>query len=186
MQPKSVLDRMFDALSYADAGEYLGPRAKARVLAGSTVAGHERASTSADAKTAPQVGLLLGSELPETVLRYVTETCAQLHMGLTVLSFLDAGQAQRLLAPHAAALAAAGVAVRLIELTGEPPAGLIRGLRRHPEIAFLVINAEGYLGRQLLANAQNQGGLPVPVVAVTAYGQASEPAFAHYTKPRIA
>lgn len=160
------IKRMLNALAYANAGDYLSTKEKNRVLAGSARPYATEAQPPVRKAARPQVGLYLGSELSAEVMHYVVQTCARLRHGLTVLTFLNEAEAQELLTPHRPELEAAGIEPTLVVLAGEPPAGLIQGLRRHPEVAFLVINEAGYLGHGLLNGTQPQGGMPVPVVMV--------------------
>jgi uncharacterized RDD family membrane protein YckC len=114
------------------------------------------------------VGLYLGSELSADVMQYVTQTCARLKHDLTVLTFESETEARALLAPYEAMLGKAGTGLRVVVVSGEPPAALARALRRHPEIAFLVCNEAGYLGHSLTAGTQGRSAMPVPVVMVAA------------------
>lgn len=160
------IKRMLNALAYANAGDYLSATEKSRILTGAVVAARAAAPAPASSTARPQVGLYLGSELSAEVMHYVVQTCARLRHGLTVLTFLSEAEAQALLTPHRPELDAAGIEVALVVLGGEPPAGLAQGLRRHPEVAFLVVNEAGYLGHGLLNGTQRQGSMPVPVVMV--------------------
>jgi len=56
--------------------------------------------------------------------------------------------------------------VRVAILSGEPPAALIHTLRRRPDVAFLICNESGYLGRSLIKGTVRQDAMPVPVVLV--------------------
>lgn len=170
------IKRMLDALAHANAGDYLSPTQKARQLAGAGPAVESGALAPLRAATRPQVGLYLGSELSAEVMQYVVQTCARLRHGLTVLTFLGEAEAQALLTPYRPDLEAAGIEVALVVLPGEPPASLAQGLRRHPEVAFLVVNEAGYLGHGLLHGTQRHGGMPVPVVMVAAQQAAVSPA----------
>lgn len=160
------IKRILNALAYANAGDYLSGAEKYHVLAGSTHASTTEAQPPVHTAARPQVGLYLGSELSAEVMHYVVQTCARLRHGLTVLTFLSEAESQELLTPHRPELEAAGIELALVVLAGEPPAGLAQGLRRHPEVAFLVVNEAGYLGHGLLNGTQRQGGMPVPVVMV--------------------
>jgi len=99
-------------------------------------------------------------------MQYVIQTCTRLKHGLSVLSFQSENEAQTLLAPYQKELAEAGIEMRVAILTGEPPAALIHALRRRPEVAFLICNESGYLGRSLITGAVRQDSMPVPVVLV--------------------
>lgn len=170
------IKRMLNALAYANAGENLSLRQKTRTLSGS--AAPAVAATPAPAPVAhrPQVGLYLGSELSADVMQYVMQTCVRLKHGLTVLTFQSELEAQVLLAPFQAALDAAGIQPRVTVLTGEPPASLIHGLRKRPDVAFLICNESGYLGRGLLKGTVRQDAIPVPVVMVASGETAAQPA----------
>lgn len=183
MKLTEEIKRMLNALAYADAGECLSARDKARVIAGSQPAPSAVVAPAPAATVGPQVGLYLGSELPAEIMQYVIQTCARLKHGLTVLSLPAETEARKLLAPYQAELDENGIALRVTPLTGEPPSSLIRALRRLPEVAFLVCNESGYLGHGLLNGTQSKDGLPVPVVLVAANGQAEGlPAKAKSTK----
>lgn len=160
------IQRMLNALEYANVGENLTPRQKDRALAGSA-APAARPEPYAPASTGPQIGLYLGSELPADVMQYVIQSCGRLRYGLRVLTFQSANEAEALLAPHREALAAAGIRTELSLLAGEPPAALVHALRKRPGVAFLVCNETGYLGHSLLTGSVRRDAIPVPVVLVT-------------------
>ena len=166
------IKRMLDALAFANVGENLNRRQKTRAMAGSTAPAVPTSQAAAPAAHLPQVGLYLGSELPADVMQYVMQTCARLKHGLTVLTFQSELEAQTLLAPFQAALDASGIQPRVTVLTGEPPASLIHALRKRPEVAFLICNESGYLGRGLIKGTVRQDAIPVPVVMV-ASGEAA-------------
>ena len=166
------IQRMLTALAYANAGENLNRRQKDRALAGSAAPATQPAPVASTA--GPQVGLYLGSELPADVMQYVIQTCSRLRHGLRVLSFQSRNEAEALLAPHQDALAAAGIHTELSLLAGEPPAALVHALRKRPDIAFLICNETGYLGRSLLKGSVRRDAMPVPVVLV-ATGEAAAP-----------
>ncbi len=168
MKLSQEIKRMFNAMAYANAGDYLSPSQKSRALADVPAAPPQpRATATASDAPRPQVGLYVGSELSADVMQYVAQTCSRLRHGLTVLSFQNAEDVEALLAPHRPLLETAGVELRLVIVAGEPPAGLAQALRRRPEIAILVCNESGYLGHGLL-NGTQQSALPVPVVLVAA------------------
>ncbi|MEW5965428.1 MAG: hypothetical protein AB1720_00290 [Pseudomonadota bacterium] len=166
------IKRMLDALAFANVGENLNRRQKSRVMAGSAATAASAAQAPAPAAHLPQVGLYLGSELPADVMQYVVQTCVRLKHGLTVLTFQSELEARALLAPFQATLDAAGLQPRVAVLTGEPPASLIHALRKRPDVAFLICNESGYLGRGLLKGTVRQDAIPVPVVMV-ASGEAA-------------
>lgn len=167
MKLTSEIKRMLNALAYANAGELLPSRQKYRVIAGGT-APMPAIEPMPAAKTGPQIGLYLGSELPNDVMQYVIQTCARLKHGLTVLTFQSESDARALLKPYQAELDDAHIGVQLSVLSGEPPAALVHALRKRPEIAFLICNESGYLGRSLLKGLVRQEAFPVPVVMVAA------------------
>lgn len=169
------LKRMLDALAHADAGEYLTPRQKAACLkpladiAQTAPISHiPETAAATPAASRQQVALYMGSELSSDMMNYVMQTCARLNHGLTVLTFQPDNDASALLDPYKEMLQSMGIAMQLVVLTGEPIAGLIRYLRRHPEVAFLACNETGYLGRSVLNGSQRTSTLPVPVVLVEA------------------
>lgn len=171
MKLTEEIKRMLNALAQANAGENLTRRQKARALADAPAAPAPTAAHETVARRdtpRSQVGLYLGSELAPEIMQYVMQTCARLRHGLTVLSFQTEAEVEALLAPYREALAAAGIDVHLVELTGEPPAALVRALRRRPEVAFLVCNESGYFGHGLISQTQRQSAIPVPVVLVAA------------------
>jgi hypothetical protein len=170
------IKRMLNALAYANAGENLSRRQKTRVIAGSTAPTTPAEPVAAATTHLPQVGLYLGSELPADVMQYVMQTCTRLKHGLTVLTFQSETEAQALLAPFKVTLDAAGIAPRVSVLTGEPPASLIHALRKRPDVAFLICNESGYLGRGLLKGTVRQDAIPVPVVMVAGGDAALQPA----------
>lgn len=157
--------RMLNALAYANTGENLTRRQKDRALTGSAAPAAQPAPSTPTA-TGPQIGLYMGSELPADVMQYVIQTCSRLRHGLRVLTFRSANEAEALLAPHREALAAAGIRTELSLLAGEPPAALVHALRKRPDVAFLICNETGYLGRSLLTGSMRRDAIPVPVVLV--------------------
>lgn len=165
MKLAQEIQRILNALAYANAGDYLTLWQKDRVLAGSTVAATPPEPVTHPA-TGPQVGLYLGSELPAEVMQYVIQTCSRLRYGLCVLTFQPHNDAEALLAPYRKAIEAAGIRVELVLLAGEPPAALIDALRKHPDVAFLICNESGYLGHSLLKGSVRRDAIPVPVVLV--------------------
>lgn len=173
-----TLKQMLDALAYAHAGEYLTPREKARVLSQEKGTAQQQVEEvlepiQAGARSkARRVALYLGSELPPEVMDYVIQTCMRLRHELTVLTFESESTARSLLQPHQANLEAAGVEMKLVNLSGKPVAGLARYLRSHPEVAFLACKDSGYLGRSYLHGTQPKNAIPVPVVVVTTGEQA--------------
>jgi len=179
MSKSSSLKRMLNALSFAHVGESLTLSQKDRALATSSAAPAAdpivaKEPSNACAVPRSQVGLYLGSELPESVMQYVLQTCLRLHHGLTVFSFQSQREIDALLAPHHAALASANVAVRSVVLSGDPVKALASALKRRSEIAFLVCNESGFLGHRLTRGTMSSDSLPVPVVLVAARDQAVE------------
>jgi hypothetical protein len=162
------IKRMLNALAYANAGDYLSLEQKSRVLSGAPTQPTATAEPQSRPTQRTQVGLYLGSELPQQMMQYVVQTCTRLKYGLTVFTFLSEAEAQELLTPLRPLLDAAGVDVRLVVVGGEPPADLANALRRRPEVAFLVCNESGYLGHGLVSATRRNTGLPVPVVLVAA------------------
>ena len=161
------IKRMLNALAYANVGENLTPRQKGRVIAGGTAPTLAIDPTPAQ-KSGPQIGLYLGSELPADVMHYVMQTCSRLKHGLTILTFQSETDARALLKPYQAELEDARISAQLTVLSGEPPAALVQALRKRPEIAFLICNESGYLGRGLMKGIVRQDAFPVPVVMVAA------------------
>jgi len=172
------IKRMLNALAFADAGEYLTLRQKTAYLNRNTdTADAIQTDTPAPAQPAAerrQVALYMGSELPADMMHYVVQTCGRLKHGLTVLTFQSDSAARALLAPYADELADAGIAMKIVLLTGEPVSGLARYLRRHPEVAFLACKETGYLGRGFLNGTQRQDILPVPVVLVATHDESAQ------------
>lgn len=167
MKLTAEIKRMLNALAYANAGELLPARKKYRVIAGGT-APTTAAEPMPATKAGPQIGLYLGSEVSSDLMQYVMQTCTRLKHGLTVLTFQGEADARNLLKPYQAELEAAHIGVQLNVLSGEPPAALVHALRKRPEIAFLICNESGYLGRSLLKGLVRQDAFPVPVVMVAA------------------
>lgn len=165
------IKKMLNALASADAGEYLTLRQKTRYMNKGTtaVAVAPVAEQIQPTQSRQQVALYMGSELPADMMHYMVQTCSRLKHGLTVLSFQSDAAANALLAPYADELAAAGITMKLVMLTGDPVSGLSRYLRRHPEVAFLACKETGYLGRSMLNGTQRQDAFPVPVVLVAAH-----------------
>lgn len=179
------IKRMLEALAYANVGENLNRRQKTRAISAS-----EAPATAPTPATSPvahqaQVGLYLGSELPADVMQYVMQTCIRLKHGLTVLTFQSETEAQALLAPFQAGLDEAGIQPRVTVLTGEPPASLIHALRKRPEVAFLICNESGYLGRGLLKGTVRQDAIPVPVVMVASGDAADHPVRTEVTSAHV-
>lgn len=164
-----TLKRMLDALAYANLPEYQSTSAKHSLIATcpATISDNAASSKTTDPISArPQVGLYLGSELPDYVMQYALQTCHRLGYGLTVLTYMTNDEAQTLLAPYQTTLESTAIEIRLMTLTGEPPAPLTWALRRRPEIAFLICNESGYVGNGLLNGRVNKDTIPVPVVMV--------------------
>lgn len=170
------IKRMLNALAFANVGENLSRFQKTRVISGSAAPEMQAPMAPAPAAHLPQVGLYLGSELSADVMQYVVQTCARLKHGLTVLTFQSEIEAQAALAPFQAALDEAGIKPRVTVLAGEPPASLTHALRKRPEVAFLICNESGYLGRGLLKGTVRQDAIPVPVVMVASGEAAVQPA----------
>ncbi len=167
------IQRMLNALAHANAGENLTRRQKDRALAGSS-APTAQAEPLPAVVGGPQIGLYLGSELPADVMQYVIQTCSRMRHGLRVLTFQSGNEAEALLAPHREALAAAGIRTELSLLAGEPPAALVHALRKRPDVAFLICNETGYLGRSLLKGSVRRETIPVPVVLVATGDSAAQ------------
>lgn len=163
------IKRMLNALAYAHTGENLTPREKRRVMAGSAVQ-TPKIEPPAVQILGPQIGLYLGSELAADLMHYVMQTCSRLRHGLTVLTFQSETDAKALLKPYESELADARITVNLRVLSGEAPAALVHALRKHAEIAFLICNESGYLGRSLMKGIVRHNAFPVPVVMVAASG----------------
>lgn len=167
MKLTQEIQRMLNALAHANAGENLTRRQKDRVLAGGAAPVIEPTPHATHANGS-QIGLYLGSELSPDVMNYVVQTCGRLRHDLRVLTFQSENDAQALLAPYRDSLVAAGIGVELSLLTGEPPAALVHALRKRPDVAFLICNETGYLGRSLLKGSVRRETIPVPVVLVAA------------------
>ena len=167
------IKRILNALAFAHAGEFLSLRQKSDYLnQKSGAADAIQAMTPAPVETTSdrrQVALYMGSELPADMMHYVVQTCGRLKHGLTVLTFQSDSAARALLSPYTDELAAAGISMKTVLLTGDPVSGLARYLRRHPEVAFLACKETGYLGRSFLNGTQPQDVLPVPVVLVATH-----------------
>lgn len=165
-----TLKRMLDALAYANLPEYQSTSKKHSLIAAcpATITNNAVGSKAADPIAArPQVGLYLGSELPDYIMQYALQTCGRLGYGLTVLTYMTNDEARTLLAPYQATLEANATEIRLMTLTGEPPAPLTQALRRRSDIAFLICNESGYMGNGLLNGRVHKDAIPVPVVMVT-------------------
>jgi hypothetical protein len=167
MKLTQEIKRMLDALALANAGDNLTRRQKSRLIAGKSAPLSKMEAPAAKIQQ-PQVGLYLGSELSAEVMQYVVQTCTRLKHGLSVLSFQAESEVQALLAPYQDTLAEHGIEMRVSILTGEPPAALVHALRRRPDVAFLICNESGYLGRGLIQGTVRQDSMPVPVVLVAA------------------
>ena len=161
------IKRMLNALAFANEGENLTSRQKHRVIAGGTAPTIAIEPTPAQ-KSGPQIGFYLGSELPADVMHYVMQTCSRLKHGLTVFTFQSEADARALLKPYQTELEDSRTSVQLTVLSGEPPAALVQALRKRAEIAFLICNESGYLGRGLMKGIVRQDAFPVPVVMVAA------------------
>lgn len=172
------IKRMLNALACADAGEYLTLRQKTDYLNQKAGTGKAiQANTPVPAQSTSerqQVALYMGSALPADMMHYVVQTCGRLKHGLTVLTFQSDSTARALLGPYADELAAAGISMKIVPLTGDPVSGLARYLRRHPEVAFLACKETGYLGRGFLNGSQRQDILPVPVVLVATHEESAQ------------
>lgn len=183
------LKRMLNALAFADAAEYLTPRQKTAYLnrksAADNIAQADTTVQTQVTRERRQVALYMGSELPADMMHYVVQTCGRLKHGLTVLTFQSDSTARALLSPYADELADAGIAMKIVPLTGDPVSGLARYLRRHPEVAFLACKETGYLGRSFLNGTQRQDILPVPVVLVATHEDNAQNA-AHIPPGQIA
>ena len=171
MKLTTEIKRMLNALAFANEGENLTRGQKHRVIVDGTAPTLAIEPTPAQ-KSGPQIGLYLGSELPAEVMNYVMQTCSRLKHGLTVLTFQSEPDARALLQPYQTELEDTRIRVQLTVLSGEPPAALVQALRKRPEIAFLICNESGYLGRGLMKGIVRQDAFPVPVVMVAANGAA--------------
>lgn len=178
MPLSDTIKRILNGLAYAHVGDYLTPAQKDAALAGLPPVSRVQAGgappvlTGADIARSPgegpRIGLYLGGELPGELMQYVQRTCGRLGYGLTVLTLQTRKAAQALLAPYEDELAQAGIVPRLVCLANDPSRALAQALRRRPEIAFLVCNESGYLGRGLLNGGQHV--MPIPVVLVSPSG----------------
>lgn len=175
MKLSASIQRILNALAYAHAGDYLSRNQKDAMLGSRppVASAHDFVAPAATLERT-QAALYLGSELPEDVMQYVLRTCGRMQYGLTVLTLQGKKEAEALLDSHRDALAEARISPRLVPLSGEPTRALTQALRRRPEIAFLVCNEAGYLGRGLLNGIHH--GLPVPVVLVSRNDAAPEAA----------
>ncbi len=167
-----ALKTMLDALAHENAGEYLTPSQKTTILAkGSNITTSQQVEPTVPAPAVAgrrRVALFTGRELPESVMEYVTQTCARLQHDLTVLTFESDGTAQLILNPYRDELARAGIDVNLVTLSGNTLSQLARYLDSHPEIAFLACKESGYLGHSYLTGNQRKNEMPVPVVVIVA------------------
>ena len=171
MKLTNEIKRMLNALAYAHEGENLTRGQKHRVIVGGTAPTLAIEPTPAQ-KSGPQIGLYLGSELPPEVMHYVMQTCSRLKHGLTVLPFQSETDARALLKRYQTELEDTRIRVELTVLSGEPQAALVHALRKRAEIAFLICNESGYLGRSLMKGIVRQDAFPVPLVMVAPSGTA--------------
>ncbi len=161
------IKRMLNALASADAGEYLTSSQKARYLNQDTgTAPRTAAEQVRPVRPRQQLALYMDSELPADVMHYAVQTSIRFKHSLTVLTSQSDSAARALLRPHADALTGEDIDLQIEVLSGNPVSGLVRYLRRHPEVALLVCNETGCLGHGLLDGSQRRGTLPVPVVLV--------------------
>lgn len=163
--------RMWNALTYSTAGrENLTPKPMHRVIVGGVAPCPVIEATSRPKAT--QIGLYLGSELPADVMQHTIQKCSELKYGLCVFTFQSELDARALLKPYQSELEDARIGVQLTVLVGEPPAALVQALRKRPDIACLLCNASGYLGRSLMRGVVREETFPVPVVRVAAHESA--------------
>lgn len=182
MKLTHAMKKMLDALAHAHAGENLNLRQKMAALGGLT--GSEKGSPKSGLGAGrPQIGLYAGRDLPAEVMHYVVQTCVRMGHGLTVFTPLSEAEAESLLLPYEALLKSSGIVPTVVVLRGEPPANLAQALRRHREVAFVVCQASGWLGRGLTQGTIRRDALPVPVVLVS--GDAAELAAAEKEVTRI-
>lgn len=172
MKLTDEIKRMLNGLAFANAGENLTSRQKHKVLAAAS-ATPAQSTAPAHVPVRPQVALYLGSELSPDVMQYLEQTCVRLRHGLTVLTLQSEEDTRALLAPYQPQLDEAGIEVRLVTLSGDPPTALAHALHRRTEVAFLVCNESGYFGHGVLGSAQRNGGIPVPVVLIAAKDSAA-------------
>ena len=166
MNLPNAIRQILDALAYANAGDYLTMSQKRAVLSGTpSVARAAEFATPAAISAHARIGLYLGSELSADVMQYVVRTCGQMRYQLSILTQQSQKDTEALLMPYRTLLDEAGLSPTIIPLSGDPVRALSTALRRQPDIAFLVCNETGYLGRSMLNGTQNQ--LPVPVVLVS-------------------
>jgi hypothetical protein len=168
-----ALKKMLNGLASADAGEYLTPRQKAAYFENTEfkVVHADEPAPVLSAATTPasarrHIAMYMGSELPASMMDYVIDTCSSLEHDLTVLTFESGSVSDALLEPYTGSLAAKGIDMEIVKLSGEPIPGLARYLRGHPEIAFMACKDTGYLGRNYMNSTQAKNALPVPVVVV--------------------
>lgn len=172
------LKNLLNGLASAHVADHLSLTQKDAVLSGlPKVSRAPEAVAPAATAERTRIALYLGGDLPGEVMQYVLRTCVQLRYGLTVFTLQSRKEAEALLDGYRDALAESGIAPQLVTLSSEPSRALSQALRRRPEIAFLVCNESGYLGRGLLNGTQHV--LPVPVVLVSqdaGRGEAQRPA----------
>jgi hypothetical protein len=177
---KNILKQMLNGFEHANAGEFMTMRQKAVHLNNAPVYAKPVSveaitSDASEGGNRRRVGLFMGSELPEEVMNYTIQTCANLKHDLTVITFQTENTARALLKNYEQALLEAGISMKLKALTGDPISRLARYLKGHPEIAFLACKDTGYLAHRYINGPKDKNLLPVPVVVVvTKQGEAAQ------------
>lgn len=159
------------ALAHADAGEMLGRRDKADTL--------QAAPAPAPAPTQARrgaVALSVGRVLAARNLDYAIEACQRMDAELVVLA-ASRDAAYLLLTPHRRRLAQLGLPCRIEQVDAPLRASLLRLLRDHAQIMFLVCGGFDDPAQCLLqprARSFGRAAAPVPIVVLGADGDVAE------------
>lgn len=113
------------------------------------------------------IAMYLGSDLPESMMTYLIDSCHQVGHDLIVLSFEQNSTTDKTLAPYMQELEKNDIRIKKVKLSGEPIQELTKYLKTHRNIEYLACKDSGFLGRSYLSGNIAKLSLPIPLVVVT-------------------
>lgn len=172
---KEALETMKNGFAHAHAADYLSGSDKLNYIKGvnATARAKHNLTTQSKREAARKRGnrqsivMYLGSELPQSLMSYMIETCQSLDHDLKIVSFESKAVTESLIGPYKQELEDNHIPLKIVRLSGNPMEELKNYLKGHPEIAFLACKENGFLGRIYLSENPVKFKLPVPVVVVT-------------------
>ena len=167
MSLRRHIQMAWNALSYADAGEMLTQKDKRRLL-GKAELFDQSHSHTAERVRRKAVAVQVGDTLPGRVLDYAIETCDRLRAELVLVTHRPDGSQEDTVASATQRIRAAGIHTRTVSLTGEWGQALIRYVRAHHEIIFVILSALDADRNALLTQRRprKRHNFPVPLVVV--------------------